>query len=100
MRFALAIPDPTRSPVPKGWAEQVFTDLQVVEDIEDLDTGRASLQGYVAAWKSKGYQTAELQSGRYATSRESTGTRTSSLTTSANPRASIASASGVRPRRW
>jgi hypothetical protein len=66
----LAIPDRAREPIPRGWAEKWLSQVREVPDLRKLNHGAASLQGYIAAWKKKGYETAELDAAlRYTEAR-------------------------------
>lgn len=59
----LALPDPTREPIPAGWSEALLERLTQVEDVSTLDSGRATIAGYIAAYRAKGADTRELQRG-------------------------------------
>lgn len=59
----LALPDPTREPVPAGWSEALLERLPDVADVVALDSGRATIAGYIAAYRAKGADTRELQRG-------------------------------------
>jgi N6-adenosine-specific RNA methylase IME4 len=57
----LAIPDPATATIPAGWSESILRRLPTVEDLSTLDAGRATLAGYVAAYRAKGAERRELQ---------------------------------------
>ena len=60
--YALAIPDPSRDVIPKGWAERFRAEhLSHISEVDLLHNGASTLRGYIAAWKGKGYQTKELE---------------------------------------
>lgn len=59
----LALPDPSREPIPAGWSESLLQRLADLEDVGTLDSGRATIAGYIAAYRAKGTDTRELQRG-------------------------------------
>lgn len=64
MTAELALPDPTRGePVPAGWSEALLERVADVADVSALDSGRATIAGYIAAYRAKGADTRELQRG-------------------------------------
>lgn len=66
----LRIPDRSQESVPHGWSEQWLAQVRETEDLRRLLDGASTLQGYIAAWKKKGYETAEFDGSlRYTEAR-------------------------------
>ena len=67
MSTELAIPDPLTEVVPQGWGIDLLATLDRIDDLARLDTGRAEMAGYVAAYRKKRIDVTELRTGERMT---------------------------------
>jgi N6-adenosine-specific RNA methylase IME4 len=63
----LAIPDPFTTDLAEGWGLDLLGVVDRIDDLAQLDNGRAELGGYVAAYRKKGKDARELQVGERVT---------------------------------
>lgn len=63
----LAIPDPLTQTVPYGWGIGQLETLDRIHDLTKLDTARAEMAGYVAAYRKKRVDVTELRAGERMT---------------------------------
>ena len=64
---ALAIPDPFSQDIAEGWGLAFLDVADQIDDLGQLDNGRAELAGYVSAYRKKGKDARELQIGERVT---------------------------------
>jgi N6-adenosine-specific RNA methylase IME4 len=63
----LAIPDPFSQDIAEGWGLAFLDVADRIDDLGQLDNGRAELAGYVSAYRKKGKDARELQIGERVT---------------------------------
>lgn len=60
---ALIVPDRAKEAVPRGWSETVLAQVDQIPDLRRILDGAHELNGHIAVWKKKGYETTELEKG-------------------------------------